>query len=237
MVVDETIKLNPELLNYGLDSWQRVLTTFRSQGFPSYMLMPLVVNHPMILRKSPEQITQGLNKWNTSQFGEKNVMKLITKYPTLLEIASDEMYLCNRIAHLQEYAETRKNVWTLFMNCPNLITDKTHMIDPKIKYLKQNMGVNLSEVLKSEVFSKTLLKIRCRHTFLERLGVYKAKSYKEDPGEVNNNPKLHQIVDTSDKTFATKVAFATLEEYEVFEELYSRELSEHEDEDSDTDDE
>uniref|UniRef100_A0A1B0DC24 Palmitoyltransferase n=1 Tax=Phlebotomus papatasi TaxID=29031 RepID=A0A1B0DC24_PHLPP len=61
-------------------------------------------------------------------------------------------------------------------------------------------------------------------------------SYKEDPGEVNNNPKLHQIVDTSDKTFATKIAFATLEEYEVFEELYSRELNEQDDEESDTDD-
>ncbi|GAB0094480.1 uncharacterized protein DMENIID0001_097860 [Sergentomyia squamirostris] len=240
-IVNETLKLNPKLLEYDVQSWERVLTTLKNYGFPSYMLLPLVVNHPLVLRKPSDQIISGLSKWNSSQFGERNIMKLITKYPTLLEINKDEGHIYERIARLQEYAETRKNVWTLLMNSPNVITDRIPAIESKIKYLRDTMKVELADVLKSEVFSKDLVKIRSRHIFLERMGIYKTKGYKDDPSEINKNPKLYQIIDSSDKTFATKIAFATLEEYEVFEELYARELKEAAEEsdlsDNDTDDE
>ncbi|XP_059619096.1 transcription termination factor 4, mitochondrial [Phlebotomus argentipes] len=226
--IDQTLKLNPKLLEYDLESWRRIVSTFRNQGFPSYMLLPLIVNHPPILHRSAEQINFGLDKWNTSQFGERNIMKLITRYPDLLEISKSEKFISDRIGYLQIYAETRKNVFTMIMNSPCLITDKVHVIDSKIAYLKDTMRVDLSEVLKSEVFSKTYSKIRTRHTFLDRLGVYKQRSYKADARAISTNPKLYQIMDTSDKTFATKIAFVTLEEYEVFEELYARELREDE---------
>ncbi|XP_055682234.1 transcription termination factor 4, mitochondrial [Lutzomyia longipalpis] len=228
-VLHETVKLNPNLLDYDLRSWQRVLQTLKNQGFPSYMLLPLIVNYPTILHRTPEQIKLGLDKWHNCQFGERNVMKLVTRYPMLLDIPNDESFIMSRIASLQEYAETRKNVWTMFMNSPNLITDKIQLIHPKINYLQSTMRVHLSEVLKTEVFTRNLFTIRSRHVFLERLGIYKAKSIKEDLEEINKNPKLHQIMDTSDKTFATKVAFATLEEFEVFKELYSREVNEEDD--------
>jgi mTERF domain-containing protein len=53
---------------------------------------------------------------------------------------------------------------------------------------------------------------------------------------VNKNEKLYKIMDTSDKKFASKVCHVTLEEYETFEDLYRKELSENDEVDSDQDD-
>lgn len=183
----------------------------------------MIVSNPSLLHRKHENIIQSLETWRSSQFGEKLVLILIEKYPQLLDITdAADLYL--KIENLKKYAGGVKNVWRLFLNSPNLIYDKTSTTDVKVDYLNDVMRVDVLEVVKSAVFSNTFEEIRCRHVFLERLGLYKTKSKKADPAEPSKNPKLYTIMDTSEKRFATKVAFVTLEEFEAFQELFKREL-------------
>lgn len=117
-----------------------------------------------------------------------------------------------------------KNVWKLLMNSPNLINDTDEIIEEKFNYLINVMRCDIPEICKSEVFSKSLDEIKCRHIFLERLGLFKPKSLKSESKDLTNNPKLYRIIDTSDRNFSTKLCKVTLDEYEAFKELFKREL-------------
>ena len=110
------------------------------------------------------------------------------------------------------------------MNSPNVAFDNVNLLQKKIDYLKRVMKVDQSEATKSNIFSTSMEVIEQRHVFLERLGLYDAKHSKSaDDQEPSKNPNLYQIVDTSDKRFATKVAFVTLEEFETFIDLFKKE--------------
>ena len=111
------------------------------------------------------------------------------------------------------------------MNCPNLVIDDLNEIELKFKYLIEEMRIEPPEIAKSCALSHSLDKIKCRHVFLDRCGLFKRRSLKvETNKKTTKNPNLYEITDTSDKRFATKVAFVTLEEFEVFEQLFKREL-------------
>lgn len=92
-----------------------------------------------------------------------------------------------------------------------------------MKYLTDIMKVDPTEASKSKVFSHSLDVIKCRHVFLNRLGLFKPKNPKVDPLLPSKNPKMTNIYDTSDKEFATKICGVTLEEFETFRELFKRE--------------
>lgn len=174
----------------------------------------------------PDRLAASLNCWRSCQFGDRQMQTLLAAHPHLLEL-SDHNRLAQRVAFLHSYFETRKNVWRLFLNCPNLVGDSQAEIAPKINYILQQMRIEMLEVVKSCALSADLETIQCRHVFLERLGLFKPRKLKADPSEQSSNPKLHQITDTSDKRFAVKVAFVTLEEFEVFQELYRRERNQN----------
>lgn len=91
------------------------------------------------------------------------------------------------------------------------------------------MKVDETEVSKSKVFSYSLDAIKCRHVFLDRLGLFKPKNPKVDRLQPSKNPKMNEIFDTSDREFAVKTCGVTLEEFETFRELYKREKNRDED--------
>lgn len=130
------------------------------------------------------------------------------------------------MALLKPYAGTAKNIWRLLMNAPNLLTDREAAIEARIEYVRVQMRAELPDVVKSTAFAHSLQSLRTRHTFLERLGVYRRRSLKVNAKlDVNNaNPRMHQIYDTDERTFATKVAGVGLDEWEVFVQLFAGEL-------------
>lgn len=135
-----------------------------------------------------------------------------------------------KITYLKELSCTNKNVWKLLMNSPSLIKENDAAIGDRYHYLTSVMRIEVPEIVKSEVFSKSLEELKTRHMFLDRLGLFKPRSIRADPDEPSKNPRLYQIVDSSDKSFATKIARVTLFEWEVFQDLYSKELKEADEE-------
>lgn len=178
---------------------------------------------PTLLNRPAAQIVHSLECWRSTQFGDQKVLNLLEQYPELFDVR-DEHTITGRMAYLKPFALTGKNIWRLLMNSPNLISDREPVIDAKIAYLRTQMRADVSDIVKSTVFSHSLDSIRCRHVFLDRLGLYKPRSPKADPSEPNKNPRMHQIYDASDDVFAKKTCGVSADEYEVFQKLFAIEV-------------
>lgn len=192
-----------------------------------------MAHNPKLLNKTPEVLHNSIECWRSFQFGEKNVISLLENYPELMSI-QNAAELVKRFDALKNYVNFDKNVYKVLMCSPNVAFDNVNVIEKKVNYLKNVMKLDQSEATKSKVFSVSLEVLEQRHVFLERLGLYDSKnSKKEGDQEPSKNPNLYQIVDTSDKRFATKVAFVTLDEFETFIDLFKKEKKNSQDFESD----
>uniref|UniRef100_A0A182NUV9 Uncharacterized protein n=1 Tax=Anopheles dirus TaxID=7168 RepID=A0A182NUV9_9DIPT len=234
--VSELLTAVPELTKYTPEQWHRTVKLLTTEGLEAQKLLSIIGGHPDLLVRPAEKIAESLHCWRSCQFGDANMKVLVSAHPYFLDF-TNHGHLAQRVAFLHSHFETRKNVFRLFLNAPNLLVDDQHEMMAKITFLMQTARHEVLEVVKSCAFSHELEHLRCRHMFLERLGLFKPRSLKVEKGTPTGNPALHQITDTSDKRFAVKVAYVTLEEYEVFQELYRRELEHDERYETDDDDE
>lgn len=226
--IDEAVRLNPLLSRVSVTQWQHAYETFMNHGLYTSNFLRIAVGNPDVLVRPKHRIIDAIENWRSCQFGEKLLFLLLTKYPELLDV-SDGLRLRKHISYLKTFAGTGKNIWKLLMNCPDLMEQSERRIEEKVKYLKEVMRVEIPEIIKSEALSKPLEEIRCRHVFLERLGLFVPRPLKVNPDDPSKNPRLYQITNTSEKAFAVKVCHVTLIEYEAFKELYERELQRIED--------
>lgn len=218
--IEELLKSTPELNNTNAHSWQSALEALKKEGFNPQNFCLMISQNPKLLTTKPEKITSSLDGWRTFQFGEKQTLHLLEKHPELINLEiSREVF--NRYSVIKEFLGG-SNVLKLLTICPSILLQKSSILKEKIDYLQYKMKTEPVEVYKSEALSLSLEAIKTRHVFLQRLGLYVVK--KKDPNEISKNPKLHQITDTSDRRFASKVCFVTPEEFEVFQEMYKKEL-------------
>lgn len=94
------------------------------------------------------------------------------------------------------------------------------------QYVYFRMGVKQAEMTKSKLFRFTLDKVRHRHCFLERRGLYQTPDKNGQTHIIN--PKLDIVLNTDEDTFLAQVAKASAEEYDVFKKLMAREWQEQE---------
>uniref|UniRef100_A0A336LZM4 CSON008622 protein n=1 Tax=Culicoides sonorensis TaxID=179676 RepID=A0A336LZM4_CULSO len=229
----------PELSHYNPELWRKSYDFLISQqNFSLDSYLKIIALYPKILTTSHEIIFKQLEAWRACQFGERRFQDLITKHPALIQ-HGNEKKLTRRMGFLQSFVTTPKNVWRIMMSSPEVAIEPEPIIEAKFKYLMEEMLLEVPEIVDSDVFSHTLEHIKMRHIFLDRLGMYKYRNPKKDiRHEKRTNPKLSQIVDTSDKRFACKICYVTLEEYEIFKVLIKREWQRKEihDEDENFDD-
>lgn len=76
-------------------------------------------------------------------------------------------------------------------------------------------------MVKSGFFQASLIQIKNRFVFLERLGLYQTPDKKGWTPVVN--PKLKNLIRASESDFVSKIACSSVEEYETFKELLARE--------------
>lgn len=221
--IDQVLVHAPQLRQYDQHLWHRTFTALTNQGFTTTSFVHIISQQPSLLTQQPDHIVQTLECWRSTQFGDQRVLDLLERYPELFDLR-DERMLLQRLAFLKLYAATSKNVWRLFMNSPNLITEREPLIKAKIEYVQTTMRAELADAVKSTVFAHHMDSIQTRHTFLDRLGLFKPRSPKANPKDPNPNPRMHQIFDTADKEFAAKVCGVSLEEWEVFQALFAVEL-------------
>ncbi|EDW53990.1 uncharacterized protein LOC6613089 [Drosophila sechellia] len=238
--IDEAIKIEPTLSVFSPKIWRRAHQTFQNHGLETVNFLRIVTGNPAILKRTPDKIISSLEIWRACQFGENLLHLLLTKYPELLDV-SDSHQLLSHIGFLKSRVSTSKNVWKCLMNSPDLVAQSEICVEEKLNFIIDVMRIEVPELVKSAALTLTFEELRCRHQFLLRLGLFKPRPPKADPNEPTTNPKLYQITDTSEKSFATKICHVTLPEYEAFKDLYAKELEQksrrkEEDELSDEDD-
>ncbi|XP_063235971.1 transcription termination factor 4, mitochondrial isoform X2 [Bacillus rossius redtenbacheri] len=197
--------------------------------------LALLAANPSFLTVSPSQFSRSIEQWRQCQLGEDNFRRLLVCHVDFLLIPTKQ--IARRIPFFKDLCGSRKNLCNLLQNCPGVMTENWSALQNKIVYMLTEMKMENVKIAKSMALNQSLNTIRTRHVFLERCGRFTAPNPKVDPSVATNNPSLSNITDTSDKDFAEKVAGVSLEEYEVFCELFAEEVEVESNFDSDSDDE
>lgn len=194
----------------------------RGEGFKGFKYAFMITQNPKLLITPRDKLFTLLNDWRALQFGDRDTLELLERYPELLNFKhTAETH--KKFETLKQFVGGGSKLYKLILNAPTVINQSLPDLNEKINYFKNVMKVDPVEVYKSDSFSYDITTIKTRHIFLNRLGLYIVKK-KKDPNEMSKNPKLAHIYETSDKRFATKVCHVTLDEYETFQELYKKEL-------------
>lgn len=220
--ITAVLQMTPELNNYPVSLWEKTYEFLKSEGFRTEKFMYMIEQNPKLLITPQEKIFNSINNWRSFQFGERDTIKLLERFPELLFI-EHTTELTSKLSTLKTFVGGGTNLYKLLLNSPSVFGQRRYVIEEKVKYFRDVMKVDPVEVYKSDALASDILTIKTRHIFLERLGLYIVKKQKE-PNEISKNPKVYQIYDTSDKRFATKVCHVTLGEYETFQQLYKKEI-------------
>lgn len=191
----------------------------------------MIQQNPTLMRKPENVLNQRLELWRSLKFGDMKMTYLLSEQPELFDIEQTKP-IFSKISIIQSViGQNENNLHKLLISSPHVLTKTHNDLYAMALYLTRNLKIqDKSEIYKSSVMAKDLAFLKTRYTFMNRLGLYVVKRIVK-PTDINKNPKLANLVDTDDKRFATKVCRVTLEEYEVFKELYEREFQDEEDKD------
>lgn len=220
--IDAMLKASPELNNYPIEKWLEAHDFLKAEGFSPQRFAFMITQNPKLLIIPQNKLFNAINAWRGYQLGERQTISILELYPELL-LMDHTKDLVMKISTVQEFIGGGSSLHKLLTKSPAALSQSLPVLKEKIDYLRNVMRVEPAEVYNSDVFAQDILTIKTRHNFLVRLGMFVARK-KKDVGEISKNPKLYLITDTSDKRFATKVCFVTLDEYETFQEIYKKEL-------------
>lgn len=221
--VVKIMETNPELLNMSSNTWNGVLSIFLNSGFSGHECLQMISMCPKLLKTESKCLQAALECWRNVNLGDNSLISLINACPELLYVNLKD--LPKKIAILKSLG-SNKNVLDVIRTCPSVVFENCNTLIQKVEYIENEMKISGKKILKCQALGRTLSELKARHVFLVRAGKYVPPNPKADSKEYSSNPSLKQITDTDDLKFATCVAGLTLEEYEVFVELYRTEGSE-----------
>ncbi|XP_044523609.1 transcription termination factor 4, mitochondrial [Gracilinanus agilis] len=133
-----------------------------------------------------------------------------------------------------------QQVTEILHTCPRVLHEEPEALEYKFQYAYFRMGIKQQDLVKTKYFQYSMTKIKQRHVFLERLGLYQTPDKK---GQTQIcNPSLNSILRVPEAEFLAKTARSSSEEFQVFKKLLAREEAEEgegsssEEEDSDPED-
>ncbi|KAM9035419.1 transcription termination factor 4, mitochondrial isoform 2-T2 [Sarcophilus harrisii] len=111
-------------------------------------------------------------------------------------------------------------------SCPQVLQEEPMALEYKFQYAYFRMGIKQHDLVKTKYFQYSMTKIKQRHIFLERLGLYQTPDKK---GQTQIcNPSVNSILRVSEAEFLAKTAHSSSEEFEIFKKLLAREELEEE---------
>ncbi|XP_075224910.1 transcription termination factor 4, mitochondrial [Lycorma delicatula] len=215
---------NHPILNVSSDQLFSNSTTLLEFGFTKDTVGRIIVEYPNLCNIKNDELFRLLDLWRQVNFTENHLLHLLSKHPQFIEFMGKNVLL--RISYLLPYLENYKNIAVLLINVPGVIYENWGTLKAKLDYLHTH-HIPKSKIVNCNALELSLFEMKTRFKFLERVGVYKQiDSYKKKLAV--KNPSITNILCTSDEVFAEKIANVTLEEYEVFCELYKLECKDDE---------
>ena len=230
---------NPQVMSQSRHTWQRTIHNLSEYGFNKEQMLPVVLGYPPVLKGKMEGLRTVLETLYSLYVPSGKANELVALSPNILQLKPKVISF--RFSRLMEIFRKADVIDLLLLNPSVLVEDWSDIMD-RFNYVYFRLGFEQQVMRNSQVLSRSIEHITLRHQFLERSGLFE----KPDKHGVTtvDNPKLKQIVDTTDHDFAVNVAGMTLPEFRAFREILKLEAEQEEldardesdDEDSDDDD-
>ena len=206
----------PELIKK-LGPLTETITFFLEYGIPKENISNIVNNCPKALHKTKTEISSRIEKLHALGFTSHLIIKMICNYPAILD--NDLSLIPQRIEDLKTLFKT-KDTYKFLEKSPDLLfCDYNHIVQ-RFNYVYTVMGITQPQMRHSNLFSYPLEHIHARHMFVERAGFFKVFARKK--GQIDTNPSLDTIIDTSDEEFVNKFGNMSVKDYHTFKKLLKK---------------
>ncbi|XP_026781398.3 transcription termination factor 4, mitochondrial [Pangasianodon hypophthalmus] len=193
-----------------------------------------------ILEKCPElyslneaQLQQRVLNLRKLGLLEGSLQRVISHYPRILSFPVKRVNTVSRL--LREKCQfTAQQMADILRDSPHVVEEEPARLEYMFQYVYFRMGCRQAEMVKAKLFRLSLEELRCRHSFLERRGLYQTPDKKGQT--LILNPRLKDFLSVPEEIYLTDIANATQEEFDVFRKLVAREQEEEEQDEEYSDD-
>lgn len=207
-----------------LSGFTTVYTELLQYGFPNEDIIEMIRKCPKLLTLKKAQLISQFESLRKIGLTESPIEIIVKKAPQIL--LEDMKSVSCSYQVLKGYFKI-ENVNEICKRAPELLFAEPKEIDEKVLYAINELYVSNRQLLNSGYYSHTMEHIKTRHIFLIRAGFFKL--IKKMKGQVNTNPLLRDIVDTTDEEFAKMFGNMTVKDYETFKKLLKKETEWQED--------
>ncbi|CAK6969508.1 transcription termination factor 4%2C mitochondrial [Scomber scombrus] len=201
------------------------LTALFSMGLNPSSVLKLLEKCPELYTVKEPQLQQRIDNLRKLGLVEGSLQRTVSHHPQILTVPVKTIK--NVVVFLRENCLfTTHQITDILRDSPATLQENLDQLEYKFQYVYFRMGIKQTEMLKTRLFRFTLDEVRCRHTFLERRGLYQTPDKKGQTAVIN--PKLDSVLNIDLDTFLSNVAKASAEEYDVFQRLMAREWQEQE---------
>ncbi|XP_053185309.1 transcription termination factor 4, mitochondrial [Scomber japonicus] len=201
------------------------LTSLFAMGLNPSSVLKLLEKCPELYTVKEPQLQQRIDNLRKLGLVEGSLQRTVSHHPQILTLPVKTIK--NVVVFLREKCLfTTQQITDILRDSPATLQENLDQLEYKFQYVYFRMGIKQTEMVKTRLFRFTLDEVRCRHTFLERRGLYQTPDKKGQTAIIN--PKLDSVLNIDLDTFLSNVAMASAEEYDVFQRLMAREWQEQE---------
>ncbi|KAM7400736.1 hypothetical protein PAMA_005091 [Pampus argenteus] len=201
------------------------LSALLALGLNPSSVLKLLEKCPELYSIMESQFQQRIGNLRKLGLVEGSLQRVVAHYPQILTVPVKTIK--SVVVVLREKCLfTVQQVTDILRESPTIVQEDLSQLEYKFQYVYFRMGIKQAEMVKSRLFHFTLDELCCRHSFLERRGLYQTPDKKGQTAIIN--PKLDRVLNLDQDTFLTHVANASAEEYDVFQRLMAREWQKEE---------
>ncbi|XP_006893553.1 PREDICTED: mTERF domain-containing protein 2 [Elephantulus edwardii] len=180
-------------------------------------------NSPELLKLPIEWVKRRAGYLRKLGLSEGKLKRVLHCCPEIFTMSQRD--LASTVRVLQEKCLfTIQQVTEVLHRCPYILQESPADLEYKFQYAYFRMGIKHADVVKTGFLQYSLIRIKQRHIYLERLGRYQTPDKK---GQTQTpNPLLKDIFRVSEADFLARTACSSAEEFEVFKKLLAREEEE-----------
>ena len=210
------------------------LKTLASFGIKDEFCLKLLTNQSgkSALWLNSHEISDSFHSLGVLGFEVPDQIHLVSSCPQLL--SSSKNKISESYSWLKQTFTEKRAKQSIKVKPYLLLTEKEQLIE-RANYLFARMRVVTKEVAAAGALIHPVEKIRCRHLFLLRCGNYEFPNAKAKVKRLEKNPNIRDILDTSDREFATRIAGLSEEEFYIFKKLLNEEDKEAKNDDDELD--
>lgn len=226
---------HPTVKYIDLMQWTKYFKLMDLYNFTIQESLLMIRSYPDILKISEEKLNRSLELWYNVILKNEFAKIVILYNPQFLVLEPKRVKQRLGLIHSLASGDKRSIVVSL-LRCPNIMFESSQAVTDKFNFLLENWRYEPKEVLRCSALSKSRDFLQLRLSLLEKCGVFRMPylyPWKKKKAETmkHDNPKLYKICDWNDKDFAEKIASISLEEYQVYSELFEETLELHSDDD------